>query len=396
MVETNEQLFEHKKPPRFHILGKAFYGRKQVSKKDGSYTATMWLSFCYLPIVPYDTYRILKPDPGLLPQIFDFDEYIMVKSARLPFDWWQVVTTILSIYGFMVAVIYAAMFLTYEYGTVALGVLAAVLGAGFLVMLIMDDYMLHHSSKHVQDHHEQPHLVPVLKPKPPALPQPKTAPVMEPPQITSPEPAPQSRTIHVTEPGPEIISFHEPVPVHVILAKPIKPRALAKPEPRHEEEIFHKPVPALPSVQPMVVNLAQSTAQALPQGRPLKFDPNKILEWGAQEEMFAQLQQQQSIPDKEGMQVPDWLALLNIIAIGGQVLMEFYFMLHLAQPRWMSEMYGVFEMLSKYSFLSLTGIMLFILTFRRTPVIAYPLIILALLTLFKAQNYLFDYLSGIV
>ncbi len=86
-----------------NITGQVFYGKRNVSKKDGTYTATLWRVFFYLPLVPIDSYRVMHPEelkyPSLLPRAFAPDEYINYDLKKIDLDWVQVISTLFKIWS---------------------------------------------------------------------------------------------------------------------------------------------------------------------------------------------------------------------------------------------------------------------------------------------------------
>jgi hypothetical protein len=82
-------------------IGTTLYGKKNFNPTDGSYVATEWFIFFFLPIFPIGTYRVVNgktevgiPSGKLLPG--SSTEYYMVK---IKLDWRQVIKTYLVIWG---------------------------------------------------------------------------------------------------------------------------------------------------------------------------------------------------------------------------------------------------------------------------------------------------------
>jgi hypothetical protein len=409
----------------FHWIGKAFYGNKQVSKKDGSYTSTLWLSVCYLPIIPYDTYRIFTPEKkGLLPRVYTFDEYIFNKCIKLKFDWMQIASTLITSWVSLWAFMYAALFLSLELGVVV-GYAMIGGGMGTAAAIIAYDHKKRnqtakpappkHAAAMPETHpvaaikhetvHEVPKIVPHAKPAPPPPPHPsmdqivkelhilreqvvKPAPLPPPPppQPTPPPPAkpepkpipppPPPRPPAPLPPPPPAPAVHAPAPpVH---AAPVH---APKPEP--------KPAPFVPEFAPTNVLATVDVAADV----HAKFDPNKIMVWSPVDVGIKETEEQEFESD---LSFGDWLAIFNILLLLGQVMLEFYFLLNPYQTGLMLSFHEAFSLFKKYGFFNITGVFLSVVTLSRYPLIAFPLVVLSVLTFFQIQYHLFEFLLSLI
>jgi hypothetical protein len=97
-----------------NFIGQAFYGHKNISKKDRSYTATLWHVFCYMPLLPIDSFRLTNPDQipkRLFPKVFAHDEFIYYDTAKIDLDWLQVIWTLLLMWTpFVASIVLIAAF----------------------------------------------------------------------------------------------------------------------------------------------------------------------------------------------------------------------------------------------------------------------------------------------
>jgi hypothetical protein len=95
-----------------NLIGQAFYGRGTVSKKDGSFTSTLWYVLFYLPLVPVETYRIMgynQIEKRFMPRVFALDEYIPYERRKLDLDYVQIVTTLVGVWTMAAALVVLAL-----------------------------------------------------------------------------------------------------------------------------------------------------------------------------------------------------------------------------------------------------------------------------------------------
>ena len=79
------------------FLGQTFYGKSKVSKKDGSYTTTLWYVFVYLPLMPIDSFRVMPGEipSAIPPKVFAMDDFIGYDTKKVPLDWVEVISTLI-------------------------------------------------------------------------------------------------------------------------------------------------------------------------------------------------------------------------------------------------------------------------------------------------------------
>lgn len=75
--------------------GYGFYGKRNIAK-DGSYTTTLWLVFCYFPIHPLDSYRIHAEDEKLASKVYGIDDFMPFDIFKIEFDWVESVSTMVA------------------------------------------------------------------------------------------------------------------------------------------------------------------------------------------------------------------------------------------------------------------------------------------------------------
>ncbi len=77
-------------------IGTTLYGKRDVST-DGSYIATEWFTFFWLPIFPFGSYRVWQGTINAkFSPIYSSTEYKLVKISL---NWKQVLTTYLITWG---------------------------------------------------------------------------------------------------------------------------------------------------------------------------------------------------------------------------------------------------------------------------------------------------------
>jgi len=78
----------------FNGIGTKFIGNTDKGT-DGSFVRTKWFVFVYLPIVPLESYRVIKENSSNL-VVYQSQKY---KAIRIPLHRKQVIRTYLSVYG---------------------------------------------------------------------------------------------------------------------------------------------------------------------------------------------------------------------------------------------------------------------------------------------------------
>jgi len=92
------------------LLGYVFLGKKQL--KDGSFVSTCWLTFCYLPVAPMDTYQISSSwRRGKIPKVYGVDEFIPMERRTIGFDYFQAFSSGLIVW----APIFSLLFFLFIY-----------------------------------------------------------------------------------------------------------------------------------------------------------------------------------------------------------------------------------------------------------------------------------------
>lgn len=410
----------------FFIIGKAFFGKKDISQKDGSYTATLWMTFLNLPIYPFDSYRILNSQETILPKVFGLDEYIMVKSVNIKFDVVQVLWTLALMYGSLLLTAYVTLFLSIEH--------SALHGIGFILFLITV-----YTSVLVWNHHElnkqhkihprkiekvevAPHAPekvvspipnhPVVVPAPieaqkPAVAYPPTVPaqsiskVEHGAPITHVEPSHPVHMQHVQSTSEPIMEsapmeLEKPlrkskkkisVDIHIRRPEPVLPARVAEPKVIASPVVEPEPMPIPVAPKPVM-----ATATPGPDTRPanqIKFDPNKIMEFNASD---IDLHPRVVAHPYEIMNGTDWLGFLTVVLLLVQFIGRLYFMLFSNQIGYMIQVQRIFTLVYENFVLSIIGVILFAFTIKRSPFIAIPLLLLSIAFFLKLQNRLFDLL----
>lgn len=91
-------------------VGKTLYGKREVDA-DGSYVATKWFIYLFLPIIPLGSYRVWRGETTasvtLLISASATTQYRMVK---VPLNKKQVITTYLVAYGIPIVAILALFY----------------------------------------------------------------------------------------------------------------------------------------------------------------------------------------------------------------------------------------------------------------------------------------------
>jgi hypothetical protein len=78
----------------FNGIGTKLYGSTDNSS-DGSYVTTKWFVFVYLPVVPLESYRVVKEKSTTL-VVYSTQKY---KTINVPLHKKQVARTYLLVYG---------------------------------------------------------------------------------------------------------------------------------------------------------------------------------------------------------------------------------------------------------------------------------------------------------
>lgn len=376
MSQIHDILNPEVEKPQFFVIGKAFFGRKDVSNKDESYTSTLWMTFLNLPVMPYDTYRILNPQHPFFAKVYGLDEYILIKSIRVKMDWVQTIWTLITIYGSMVGLFYLDLFLFLDYGPAH--------GYGFacMVLLLYITFLIRN--------YRTPRNYPVHQVK----------------QTPTPVFVPETKTIQFQPPQPQTV--HESVaqaaiistPVIEDIAQPLPVKSASSPKPLDIERptvviaapVVEEPVKskqqqsiAKPKIVAPKTEISKAPAQ-------IKFDPNKIMESKFNEiDLFPKAE----LHPHEAMHLSDWLGFFIAILLLVQLITRFYFILNPDNVGSILQAQNIFDVVYSFYILSVLGIIFFILTIRRSPYIAYPLLILSLVFILRLNNYLYDYLINL-
>lgn len=84
----------------FNGIGTKLYGATDKGT-DGSYVCTKWFVFVYLPVIPLESYRVVKVDSSNL-LVYQSQKY---KAVRIELHKKQVMRTYLLVYGIIGAII---------------------------------------------------------------------------------------------------------------------------------------------------------------------------------------------------------------------------------------------------------------------------------------------------
>lgn len=79
-------------------IGTKLYGRSNFDKNDKSYTATKWLVFLWLPIIPLASYRVI--DGEVEAKFLGTQQKF--QSTDIPLDKMQVIKIYLTVYGLFI------------------------------------------------------------------------------------------------------------------------------------------------------------------------------------------------------------------------------------------------------------------------------------------------------
>ncbi len=90
-------------------IGTTIYGKSAVSPQDGSYVATKWVVFLWLPIIPIGTYRVRREE--ISPNIFPVGYTATYTTQRIDLNWRQVVSTYLLVWGSIACLFVALVYL---------------------------------------------------------------------------------------------------------------------------------------------------------------------------------------------------------------------------------------------------------------------------------------------
>ena len=405
MIQIHDLLNPETESRPFFVVGKAFFGRKDVSDKDGSYTATLWMTFLNLPVMPYDSYRILNPQASFLPKVFGLDEYILIKSVSIKFDWFQVFWSLITFYIWFVILFFIDLRVFLEYGSP--------MGLGFILVCLLGYALaLFWNHKTINAVHKAV-LKPVVEQAKPevslqkfVVPEQTTSPelieVMSEPfakqnQIKSepiiPKPTPPKPQMDM-RPVSVIRKVEAPVPVaplHIELPEsiPAESSRIELPEPIPVAPSRYEPPKPKPVAHVQAYSQAVSHPNELEHPGQIKFDPNKIMEV-----KFGEIDMTPKVDlfPHEVMGIADWSGFFVVILLLLQLITKFYFVLGLDKAGNLAQFENIFNLIYTFYILSAVGFVLFIFTIKKSPYIAYPLLILSLAFAFRVERYLFDFL----
>ncbi len=413
MNEVYDLLNPKHRKLSFNLIGKAFYGKKNKAK-DGSYTTTLWMSFCYFPIFPYDTYRMMTKPKGILPTIFKFDDFIYYRCFRLPFDWYQVAYTFTITWGAFLAFFYSLLFIGYEYGSVfGWGIIA-------LVLAVFGSVASYNYFKYIR-----PYVLPVgeIKDKKlisaiPAMQKVKAEPgtslndlkkrlAVELEKDKSQAPVPGKSEIlpkpAPSAPAPAPVKTPEPVLAEtktveseikkseiekpVVLPKPINlHKRVVEPAIAEKQKVQSRvPVAEVNMPAPVAIPAPVARAEAVPPNQ-IKFDPNKILEWNPSDVSY------EYVVEDFHLGFSGFLGCLTMLLIVGQVLGQMYFRVFFNHTEELLAVEKLVGALHDTRLLGLWAGVMFLVLIRRLPGIAVMLLGGAIIILLQLQDQLIDYL----
>jgi hypothetical protein len=93
-------------------IGTTLYGKKGEDL-DGSYVATEWFIFAFLPIIPIGSFRVWKEKittSGV--PLIAHNSKIEYRRKKVPLDWEQVMRTYLKTWGVIAALLLVSFFIS--------------------------------------------------------------------------------------------------------------------------------------------------------------------------------------------------------------------------------------------------------------------------------------------
>lgn len=91
-------------------VGKTLYGKREVDT-DGSYIATKWFIYLFLPIIPLGSYRVWRGETTASVTLISAASITQYRMVKVPLNRSQVITTYLIAYGTPILIIFALVYL---------------------------------------------------------------------------------------------------------------------------------------------------------------------------------------------------------------------------------------------------------------------------------------------
>ena len=88
----------------FNGIGTKLYGKREVNQADGSYIATKWFIFIFLPVIPLASYRVIKAKQKFLTLA-----YPQYQMTPVPLNFDQIRNIYLAVWGPIVLLILIGM-----------------------------------------------------------------------------------------------------------------------------------------------------------------------------------------------------------------------------------------------------------------------------------------------
>lgn len=90
----------------FMGFGTQLYGKRDVNKLDGSYIATNWAIFIFLPLWPLASYRVWRGKTTLRASLVNFSTQTSIRTVGVPLNKKQILWTYIVGLGAPLSVIY--------------------------------------------------------------------------------------------------------------------------------------------------------------------------------------------------------------------------------------------------------------------------------------------------
>lgn len=91
-------------------VGKTLYGKREVDA-DGSYIATKWFIYLFLPIIPLGSYRVWRGETAASVTLISAAAITQYRMVKVPLNRGQILTTYLIAYGTPILVILTLVYL---------------------------------------------------------------------------------------------------------------------------------------------------------------------------------------------------------------------------------------------------------------------------------------------